>query len=68
VEAIGKIAARGLSILMVEQNAGAAFSVASRAYVLEQGSLVLHGPTERIANDPVVFRAFLGVADEVPTG
>jgi branched-chain amino acid transport system ATP-binding protein len=60
-EAIGKIAARGLSILMVEQNAGAAFSVASRAYVLEQGKVVLEGPTEKIANDPLVLKAFLGI-------
>jgi branched-chain amino acid transport system ATP-binding protein len=60
-EAIGKIAARGLSILMVEQNAGAAFSVASRAYVLEQGRLVLEGPTAKIANDPLFLKAFLGI-------
>jgi branched-chain amino acid transport system ATP-binding protein len=61
VEAIGTIAARGLSILMVEQNASAAFTVASRAYVLDQGQVVRQGPTETIANDPVVLRAFLGI-------
>jgi branched-chain amino acid transport system ATP-binding protein len=61
VEAIEKIAQRQLSILMVEQNAGAAFSVASRAYVLEHGNVVLEGPTEKISNDPLVLKAFLGI-------
>jgi len=61
VASIAAVAARGLSILMVEQNASAAFAVASRAYVLEQGHIVLDGPTESVSNDPRVIEAFLGV-------
>jgi branched-chain amino acid transport system ATP-binding protein len=67
VDAIAKIAARGLSILMVEQNASAAFSVASRAYVLEQGNVVLEGPTDKISSDPLVLKAFLGIDHAVET-
>lgn len=62
VEAIRDIAAQGLSILMVEQNAAAAFGVASRAYVLDQGSITLTGPVEQVADDPRVVEAFLGIA------
>ncbi|MCM3920512.1 ABC transporter ATP-binding protein [Frankia sp. AiPs1] len=61
VEAIRDIAARGMSILLVEQNAAAAFSVASQAYVLENGEVVLSGPASTVAEDPRVLRAFLGI-------
>jgi len=61
MRAVDDIAARGISILMVEQNAVAAFGVASRAVILEQGRVVLEGPSARIARDPRVLRAFLGL-------
>jgi branched-chain amino acid transport system ATP-binding protein len=61
VEAIRDIAARGMSILLVEQNAAAAFSVASQAYVLENGEVVLSGPASTVAEDPRMLRAFLGI-------
>jgi branched-chain amino acid transport system ATP-binding protein len=61
IESVAKIAARGLSILMVEQNASAAFELATYAYVLEQGEVILHGPVERVKDDPLVMRAFLGL-------
>jgi branched-chain amino acid transport system ATP-binding protein len=61
MQAVRDIAARGLSILMVEQNASAAFEVATRAYVLEQGEVVLEGPAEQVADDPRVLAAFLGL-------
>jgi branched-chain amino acid transport system ATP-binding protein len=65
MQAVNDIAARGLSILMVEQNAAAAFDVAGRAMVLEQGQVVLEGPCDQIARDPMVLRAFLGLEDEI---
>jgi branched-chain amino acid transport system ATP-binding protein len=64
MDAVAQIAAtRELSILMVEQNATAALEVASRAYVVEQGEVVLEGPSAEVANDPLVLRAFLGIED-----
>ena len=67
IEAIGRIAESGLSILMVEQNANAAFSLATKAYVLEQGQVVLEGPTEKVRKDPLVLKAFLGIEQPVET-
>jgi branched-chain amino acid transport system ATP-binding protein len=61
MRSVRDIAARGLSILMVEQNAAAALDVAATAYVVEQGELVLAGPADAVARDPRVVRAFLGI-------
>ena len=60
IASVAAIAERGISILMVEQNAAAAFRVAQTAYVLEQGEVVLSGPVERLRDDPRVIQAFLG--------
>jgi branched-chain amino acid transport system ATP-binding protein len=51
---------RGLSILLVEQNAIMALSVAHRAYVLEVGKVVLKGDAKVVARDEGVKRAYLG--------
>ncbi|KDA06734.1 ABC transporter ATP-binding protein [Microbacterium sp. CH12i] len=64
IESIRKIASGGLSILMVEQNASAAFGVANRAYILDQGGITLQGPVDEVASDPRVLEAFLGLADD----
>lgn len=61
IDAVRDIAAQGLSILMVEQNAAAAFDVAARAYVLDQGSVTLTGPVDEVSRDPRVLEAFLGI-------
>jgi branched-chain amino acid transport system ATP-binding protein len=60
MDAIGEIARTGLGILLVEQNAMAALAVASRAVVLERGSIVLTGSADEVRNDPDVVKAFLG--------
>jgi branched-chain amino acid transport system ATP-binding protein len=65
IDAVARIAERGLSILMVEQNAAAAFELATYAYVLEQGEVILEGTVESVKNDPLVLRAFLGL-EEAP--
>jgi branched-chain amino acid transport system ATP-binding protein len=52
---------RGVSILLVEQNARAALQIADYAYVLETGECVLHGPAQRLANDPRVIESYLGL-------
>jgi branched-chain amino acid transport system ATP-binding protein len=58
---IAEINAQGTSILLVEQNAQMALSVAKRAYVLETGRVVLSGNAKEIAENPQVKSAYLGV-------
>lgn len=60
-EAMGRINALGVAILLVEQNAVMALSVARRGYVLESGRLVLSGDAAALRDDPGVKRAYLGV-------
>lgn len=57
---IGEIHSQGTSILLVEQNAQMALSIADRAYVLETGRLVLEGPANEVAANPEVKQAYLG--------
>jgi branched-chain amino acid transport system ATP-binding protein len=61
-EAIDTINKEGTTILLVEQNANAALKHSHRAYVLETGSVVMEGPSERVAGDPRVKEAYLGEA------
>jgi branched-chain amino acid transport system ATP-binding protein len=63
MDAVRQIAARGISILMVEQNATAAFEVAQTVHVLEQGEISLSGPVDEVRNSPLVLRAFLGLEE-----
>jgi branched-chain amino acid transport system ATP-binding protein len=58
---ITEINRQGTSILLVEQNAQMALSVASRAYVLETGRIVLSGSAREIAENSQVKEAYLGV-------
>jgi branched-chain amino acid transport system ATP-binding protein len=60
---IQEINRSGTSILLVEQNAQMALSVASRGYVLETGRVVLEGSGEELMHNPEVARAYLGIAD-----
>ena len=57
---IRKIHERGITLLLVEQNAYQALQVAQTAYVLETGAIALHGPADRLRQDPSVKRAYLG--------
>lgn len=57
---IRKIHSLGVTLLLVEQNAYQALQIASEAYVLETGRVVLHGPAESLRQDPAVKRAYLG--------
>ena len=50
----------GVSMLLVEQNAGLALDLAHHAYLLETGTVALSGPSETIKNDESVRRAYLG--------
>ena len=55
---------RGVSILLVEQNARAALQIADYAYVLETGECVLDGPAATLANDPRVIESYLGLGQK----
>ena len=57
---IGELRRRGVSILLVEQNARAALQVADYAYVLETGQIAMQGPAHTLADDPRVIEAYLG--------
>jgi branched-chain amino acid transport system ATP-binding protein len=59
---IETLRARGVSILLVEQNARAALQVADHGYVLETGDIVLQGPAAQLAADPRVIESYLGAA------
>jgi branched-chain amino acid transport system ATP-binding protein len=58
--ALKEINREGTTILLVEQNARLALQFASRGYVLENGSLVLEGPSAGLLEDPEVKKAYLG--------
>jgi branched-chain amino acid transport system ATP-binding protein len=57
---IGDLHRRGVTILLVEQNARKALAAADRGYVLETGEIVLSGPSQQLATDPQVKKAYLG--------
>jgi branched-chain amino acid transport system ATP-binding protein len=59
-ETIREINARGVTVLLVEQNARAALKVAHRGYVLETGRVVLSGAAEELLQDERVRKAYLG--------
>jgi branched-chain amino acid transport system ATP-binding protein len=57
---INEIASEGLTVLLVEQNAGLTSKVTDYAYVLEVGKVVLEGEIKNLMADENVRRAFLG--------
>ena len=59
-EIIKKINSDGTTILLVEQNAYKAMSIANRVYILETGSMVSSGKASDMINDPTVKAAYLG--------
>jgi branched-chain amino acid transport system ATP-binding protein len=50
----------GLAVLLVEQNSAMALEIASRAFVLETGTITLSGPSSVLADDPRIREAYLG--------
>jgi branched-chain amino acid transport system ATP-binding protein len=54
-------AEQGVSMLLVEQNAAVAFSVARYGYIMETGKIVIDGPVERLVKDQDVQEFYLGV-------
>jgi len=58
---IAELRRRGVSILLVEQNARAALQVADYAYVLETGAIAMEGPAHKLADDARVIETYLGL-------
>ena len=57
---IKDVSADGVTVLLVEQNAKKALSIADRAYVLETGNIILQGDAKELMNDESVKKAYLG--------
>ena len=57
---IKAVSASGTTVLLVEQNAKKALSIADRAYVLETGNIILEGDAKVLMNDERVKKAYLG--------
>ncbi len=57
---IEEINSKGIAILLVEQNAGKAISIASYGYVLQKGGLVAEGPRDVLFEEEVIKKAYLG--------
>jgi branched-chain amino acid transport system ATP-binding protein len=58
---IQRINRQGIALLLVEQNVVQSLEVAHRAYILENGSVVLDGASNHLRNDPNLKRAYLGL-------
>lgn len=63
-EVIREINAQGTAVLLVEQNAGMALSLAETAHVLEVGEVRLSGPADELARTDAVRRLYLGETTE----
>jgi branched-chain amino acid transport system ATP-binding protein len=59
---ITRLKEQGVTMLLVEQFAAAALNVADYGYVLENGSISVHGPAQQLKHDPKVVAAYLGGA------
>jgi branched-chain amino acid transport system ATP-binding protein len=60
-QTIRRVNAEGVTVLLVEQNVNHALALATTAYVLENGRIVLQGSASELANTPHVKRAYLGL-------
>ena len=60
ISLLGRLRERGLTVLLVEQNAAAALKIADRGYVLERGRIVIEGSSSELLGNPRVRQAYLG--------
>ena len=60
VEVVRDVFAQGVTVLLVEQNASRALSIANRGYVMESGLITMTGDAKTMLNDPKVRAAYLG--------
>jgi branched-chain amino acid transport system ATP-binding protein len=59
-EVVSDVYAQGVTVLLVEQNASRALSIANRGYVMESGIVTMSGEAKQMLNDPKVRAAYLG--------
>ena len=59
-EVVKDVSAQGVTILLVEQNASRALSIADRGYVMESGAVTMNGDAKALLDDPRVRAAYLG--------
>lgn len=59
-EVVADIHARGTTVLLVEQNASRALTLANRGYVMDSGEITMGGPARELLSDPRVQEAYLG--------
>ena len=59
-ELLAKLKAGGKTILLIEQNASMALSIADRGYVLATGEVIMEGTGRGLLSDPQVIKAYLG--------
>jgi len=62
MEVVQRLAAEGLGILLVEQNAAAALAISARGYVMDKGTIAFAGEAEALRQDPALLQRLLGVA------
>jgi branched-chain amino acid transport system ATP-binding protein len=67
-DSIRELNARGIAILLVEQNANATLELSHRAYVIENGSIVLEGKSSSLIRQESIKKAYLGLEPERGTG
>ncbi len=64
LQVVASLKDRGVSVLLVEQNARAALQIADRAYVLEMGAVALTGNARALLHDPRIVEAYLGMGKD----
>jgi branched-chain amino acid transport system ATP-binding protein len=60
-DALLKLIDEGVTILLVEQNVNATLDITDRAYILEQGKIVMEGPSKEMKQNQHVRNAYLGI-------
>jgi branched-chain amino acid transport system ATP-binding protein len=61
VDGLRRVHAEGTTVFVVEQDVATAFDLATTGYVLENGRVVLSGPTQELRSNPHVKKAYLGL-------
>ncbi|GIQ77407.1 ABC transporter ATP-binding protein [Bradyrhizobium sp. RD5-C2] len=60
-EVVKSLHEQGITVLLVEQNVAKSLALSNRGYVLENGSIVLHGPSDELLSNAEIQRAYLGM-------
>jgi len=61
LDAVQRLNQQGLTVVLVEQNVAVSLQISQRAYVLENGSVVMSGGGRELLNDDRIRRAYLGL-------